>query len=190
MTELELAQVVFGYDPDATPERELKKAEQSLREAARRCESDREILAELDDNAVYEWRLDTEHNTYVASKRDISKRTRKQIRLVSRYRGGRQTYLPRQQLEAGELVRQGTGWWLPDYALGWALRPHLETQLASSAQWLECCRNELETLELAFIEDELVITHDQRRTIEVIVGLTANRRQSDDTKASWLRDGF
>ncbi|MCH7686513.1 MAG: hypothetical protein IH899_07510 [Planctomycetes bacterium] len=190
MTPLEFAQQLFGYDPETTPQRELEHATRSFREAEMWHESNTETLAGLDDNAVYEWRYDGEAQIHRATKREIVKRTPKQIRLAPKHPYERQTYLPRQPLESGELVRRGTGWWLPDYVFGWVIRPKVKEQLTVSSHWLEDSRANLQRVELAIINDELLITPDQRRMIDLIMGLVAKSKQPDTPQINWQQEGF
>jgi hypothetical protein len=190
MTRLEYAQQLFGYDPETTPQRELEHATRWLGEAEFRYESDRKTLAELDDNAVYEWRYDGESQIHRATKREIVKRTPKQIRLAPEYRGESQTFLPRQQLEAGEFVRHGKGWWKPDYVFGWVIRPEIKEQLANSARWLESSRNELLRVELAIINDEPLISPDQQRMIDLMMSHSAKSEQPATPKINWQQEGF
>jgi hypothetical protein len=190
MTRLEFAQQLFGYDPDVTPQRELDHATRCLWEAEIRYESNRKTLAELDDDAVYEWKYTGESQIHRATKREIVKRTPKQIRLAAQYRGERQTYLPRQQMEAGECVRQGTGWWLPDFVFGWVIRPKVKEQLANSARWLENSRANLQRVELAIINDELLISPDQQRMIDLMMGLVAKSKQPASPQVNWQQEGF
>jgi len=105
MTELEYAQQIFGYDPETTPQRELECATRWRGEAECRHESNKDTLAELDDSAVYEWWYDDGADIHRAKKRETVKRTPQQIRLSPKYRGDKQTFLPRQQLEAGKCLR-------------------------------------------------------------------------------------
>ena len=172
------------------PQRELEHATRWFREAQSRYISNRETLAELDDNAVYEWWYDGENDIHRATKREIVKRTPQQIRLASEYRGESQTFLPRHQLEAGEYVRHGRGWGGTDYVFGWAMRPKLKEQLDKSVRRLESSRNELQRVELAIINDELLISPDQQRMIEIVSRVIAESEQPDTLKVNWQQEGF
>lgn len=188
MTRLEFAQQLFGYDPDVTPQRELENAKRRIWEAECCCESDRKTLAELDDNAVYEWRDSSD--ALRATKREIVKRTPKQIRLAPENPYARQTYLPRQPLEAGEYVRHGIGWWKPDFVFGWVIRPKVKEQFAASAVWLENSRANLQRVELAIINDDLLLSPDQQQLIDLMMGLVAKAKQPATPQINWQQEGF
>jgi hypothetical protein len=190
MTRLEYAQQLFGYDPDVTPQRELECATRWLREAKFRYESNRKTLAELDDNAVYEWWYDGGADIHRATKREIVKRTPRQIRLAPEYRWEKQTFLPRQQLEAGECVRHGKGWGGTNYVFGLAIRPELKEQLDKSVRRLENCRASLQRVELAIINDGILVSPRQEEMIDLMMSLAAKSEQSDTMKVNWKQEGF
>ena len=190
MTELEYAQQLFGYDPETTPQRELEKAKWSFSEAKSRFNTDTRVLNELDDNAVYEWWCSGENAIYQTEKRKISKRTAKQIRLAPIHQGDKQTFLPRQQLEAGEFVRRGNGCWRPKFVFGRIIWPQLKEQLAKSARWLERRRTDLDLVELAIACDELLISSEQWQLIEMIMGHAEKSVPPVTLKVNWQQEGF
>ncbi|MEX1028118.1 MAG: hypothetical protein WD049_08965 [Candidatus Paceibacterota bacterium] len=163
---LEIAQRLVGYDPATTPQKELADARRRAKEAEARYQNDKQLLSKLDDTVVYEWRQNDEHG--YARPRTVTKQTAKQVRLAPHYDDQKQTYLSREQLEAGEFVSHGKGWWKPDFAYGWAIRPRLEDQLEESRELLLRGHVELHRIEEAIANGDIVL---DRRMMDAVLAV-------------------
>ena len=73
---------------------------------------------------------------------------------------------------------------------GWVIRPKVKEQLAVSTGRLENSRANLQRVELAIINDELLISPDQQRMIDLMMGLVAKSKQLDTPQINWQQEGF
>jgi len=189
MTRLEFARLLLDYDPETTPQRELDEANRSVREVEIQNRLDQRAIDELDDTAVYEWSYDNESQCHRATKREIAKRTPKQIRIAPKYAGERQTYLPRQPLDAGEFVRHGKGWWRSDFVFGRMIRPKLKEQHVASAMRLQECRGEVRRIEHAIANHDIVVGHQQMELWEMFIQREPPQRETI-IPVNWKEEGF
>ncbi|QDT48900.1 hypothetical protein Pan258_29470 [Symmachiella dynata] len=188
MTRLDYARQLFDYDAAITPQRELEHAKRWLREAEIRHRLDQQALDDLDDNTVYEWSYDSSSQCHFAIKREIAKRTPKQIRLAPKHTGDKQTYLPRQPLEAGELVVHGNGWWLPDFVFGWVIRPALIEQYGASSAKVEEFRVDVRRIENAIASHELVLNQHQSGLVDLFMQI--GEAETVRKPVDWKMEGF
>lgn len=149
-------------NPRRTPQEELDDAKELVIEAESDCRFYENALANIDDNAVYEICSGSYGDTDWLHKREIIKRTPKQIRLAGRHAGERQTYLPREPLESGHSVAKGDPLRDSVYALGWVMREMSQELLAKSTRSLE----------------------DRRRLLHRVQGVI------DDSTSHWKEEGF
>ncbi|TWU49307.1 hypothetical protein [Rubripirellula reticaptiva] len=144
MTQL---QAMHGYNQQRTPQEELEHAKQLVIEAESDCRFYEDSFADIDDNAVYEIRSGGYDNPCWLHKREIVKRTPKQIRLAAKHAGEKQTCLPRERLESGRSVAKGDTLRDPVYALGWVMRTMFQELKAKSTRRLEDSRRILQSVE-------------------------------------------
>ena len=150
---------------------------------------DQQVLDELDENAVYEWRWDDEDQVFHANRCEIAALTAKQVQLAERFTGDsdRQTHPPEQLIEMGAPDQQDRDQWRVKYAFGRAIRPKLEEQLASSVHGLEASSAVVERIEERLANRE---RHSPLGFPTYTDTLTGRPERSLPEKVNWQKEGF
>jgi hypothetical protein len=172
------------YEQDAAiPQSGLPLAKQRHQYAESRHRWDQQVIDELDDNAVYEWRWDSEDQVFHAARREVAELTARQVQLAGQFASDIQTHLLSQPIELGESYQQDSDQWRVKYGFGWALRPTLEEQLASSAHALEASRDDVERIE------EDLANRERHSPLDFLAQLGHSERPNLG-KVNWQQEGF
>lgn len=188
ISRLEIARMLFGYDPETTPQQELQQAKADFRSAIARCDFIKQQLADFVDEAIYE--VDCENEVFI--RRDIHKITPKRIVLDPRFEGDKRQYLPRQSMEAGNRIFRGRGLRQPSFASGATVResyePLLERANQQAFEWLL----RIAEIEQAIEDDEIALDPESMRTIEIFwTDLNGRQKVTQAAKIhDWIEEGF
>jgi len=176
MTELEMAKRLLN---EANIEVQQREAE---------LVAHRAIFDSIDDGGVYEW-VNCSDEPY-PMRREVAKQTAKQIRLKPTCVGGKEKHLPRQRLQAVELVPEGKGWWDSDFLLGWVLRPMVKEQLDKASERLRSSRCNLTRIQNLMAAGRVVLDHDVLHSIHEIISSTNTVLERSTEDVDWVKEGF